>query len=656
MAVSPLEANRHFTIWSLTPMSGNVAIEALLGRVLQQRGYEPWVIRCNGARERCNTDMINPTVGSRTFLCQSCVAAAETRTAEWAGVHFPVRLLSDLVDRARWQEACAAAAATPDDALWTFEHDGIPFGSWLEVALRLEYFGENWQSLPNLIVVARQWLHSTLAIWAAAHGYFAIERPAGVLCLSGLQPGDRALQAVAERHGVRCFFYEGGQRPGSVILRQGEPACLYEFVREWAEWADVPLSVAESARLDAFLGARRSLGAGMTSVFSPAASADRQAVREQLRLRPGHPLVVAFAGLVVDTSVFKAHDAFASQGDWLEAIVAFAEARPGLDLVVRVHPVETVSVRFAGADVITVRDPAAEVIARRWPVLPPNVRVVEADESVSSYDLTDLADVLATYISTVSLEAATIGKPSLQAGRSHYRSIGFVWPVTSAATFAEQLDALLADPVAPPQAVELARRYAYFWFLRATPQLPGLPFELDDIVKPPPVTIPYWEGDGGPGGLQPIADYLLGEGPFVAPPPAGRHRDDTVPLPIQPPAEPILLVWTEGWSPVALAAEVLRPAGQQRRPWQIVLVAEPDRLAAVARVGAEALRLAGGPAVPIRVVPLEPGGLLEPTWCELAFAYLPPRAGAAPADALAEAYGWLGWEQLMARQPEAARA
>jgi hypothetical protein len=643
--------SRRFAIWSLTPMNGNVAIEGLLARVLRQRDYEPHVIRCNGGRERCNTDMTNPTIGSRTFLCLSCSSGAEQRTAEWAGEHLPTSWLTDWIDQDRLDQAYATVAATADEDLWTFVYDGVPFGSWLDVALRLEYFGENWQSLPNLAEVGRAWLRSTLVIWAAAHGYFATERPAGVVALSGLLPGDKALMAVAERYGVRCVFYEGGQKPGSIILRHNEPACRYEFAAEWAQWADVPLSVAESARLDTFLRSRRSHGANMTYVYSPPSSDDLQQVRQSLGLTGDRPVLVAFTGLVVDSAVFEAHDVFASQGQWLEALVTFAEGRPDLDLVIRVHPVERTSVRFAGAEVVTVRDPAAEVIARRWPQLPPNVRVVGSDDAISSYDLIQLARVVLTYISTVSIEAAAAGKPLLAAGRSHYRPVGLAWPVESAETFGAQIAALMADPVAPPQAAEIARRYAYFWFLRATPQLPGLPFEVEQIVAAPPSPLPYWEGAGDAGDLSRIADFLTGAGPFVTPPAAMRHRDQGVPMPVTMPAHPILIVWAADWTAEALAAEVLRPAGQQRRPWQIVLVTALDRMRDLAACSREAARMAGFSADALRLVPLDPDDGLDPTWCLLASAYVPPRDGSGLAHDLAKAYGWPQWDQVWSRHP-----
>jgi hypothetical protein len=554
-------------------------------------------------------------------------------------------LLSDLVDEDRLAAAKASLAELSDADLWTFTFDGVAFGAFLHVAMRLEYFGEDWRQLPNLVGVARAWLQSSLVVWAAAHGLFTRYRPAGILAISGLMPGDQALLAVARRYGVRCVFYEMGQRPGSVNLRHEQPAGFYAFPSEWAEWADVPLSVAEAARLDAMLGGRRSLGSGMTNVYSPAAGGDAARVCDRLRLQPGRPLLVAYSGATFDSSVISANDVFASQRVWLFACVAYAEAHADVDLVIRVHPVEARIYRPAGAETVGARERAADVIAARWPVLPDNVRLVDADADISSYDLMAMATVVLTYISTLSLEAAAAGKTLLTAGRSHFREVGLGWVVRRPESFADQVTALLARPEPPPHAQELARRYVYFWLLRATPQLPGLPHQRAQLVEPPCCPLPFWDAAGDAGGAAAIGDYLTGDGPFITPPAADRPRDALGPLPIRPPADPVLLVFAAGWTAEALADAVLRPCQRQRRRWQLAIVLPEAEMVPLARMWQRAEQLAGG-FVSLRVLPVAGTADLDPAWAMMASAYVPPRPAESAVSGLAAAFGWPRWDQV----------
>jgi len=69
----------------------------------------------------------------------------------------------------------------------------------------------------------------------------------------------------------------------------------------------------------------------------------------------------------------------------------------------------------------------ADHIARYVPVLPTNVRVVQADDPTSSYVFMDEAMLGFVYSSTVGLELAARGVPVLVAADTHYRGRGFTF-------------------------------------------------------------------------------------------------------------------------------------------------------------------------------------------------------------------------------------
>jgi glycosyltransferase involved in cell wall biosynthesis len=630
-----------YAIFSLTPVTGNVAMEGLLARVLLQEGFEPAVIRCNGLRQRCTMDMVNPNFASRTALCLNCTISAERFQLAWAGEKLSTVLMDELVSSERLQAAEADLAAVPDHALMAYVFDGMPVGQWVESALRLDYHGENWRALPALAATTRDWLRSLLPVAIAADTLFATERPAGALLLSGVMPWEKVVHTLAGRHGVRCLYYEGGQRPGSMILREDTPACRYDFSPEWREWADVPLSVAESAALDGFVRNRQSFGQGMTYVFSPAASGKAELVRRQLGVRPDHPVVVVYTSVVVDAISYEAHRAFESQAAWLEACVELAERRPEVDVIIRVHPAEQESVTVRGTTVVLPNDGVADVLKRRWPSLPDNVFLLPADDPTSSYDLLALATVVLNYVSTVGLEAAAAGKPVVTAGVSHYSEIGAVWSPPTATAFASLVEGLLANPHLPPDGVEIARRYMYFWFYRCTPVMPGLPHAVKDIVAMPQGPLPYWQEAGSPDGVPRYASYLAGSGPFVPGPLAGRPRDRSHPQPLRAPAVRTVLVWPRGWAATKLVDDVIRPLSERRTPWRAVVMMPADGdMAPYRDLAAEVSRRLGPQAAVTFVADSADD---RPIWWAMASAVVPPAEQAADILAEGAAFGVPLW-------------
>lgn len=647
-AVQPMPATggERVIILSLTPLTGNLTMEGLLTRALRQAGADVAVLRCNGVRERCTVDLVNPHVGGRTSLCLNCTISAERTLTAWNGAPIPTMLLDDWVEPELLNTAYGHLEGCPDEGLLDFAYDGLPLGQWVTAALRIEYFGEDWRSLPDLPRLTRVWLRSAVAVAVALSAMLLAERPSVIVVLGGLLPWERAAMALAHRYGLRCVYYEGGQRPGSMILRGDSPACQYNFTPEWREWADVPLTIAEASHLDGFLRHRQRVGHGMTYVFSPAASGKLDPIRRRLGLQPGRRVLVAFSSVVVDTISFEAQTAFPSQAAWLQACVAYAESHPDIDLIVRVHPAELTSVTFRGPTVVEARDQAAEVLHRRWEVLPPNVRLIPSDDLTSSYDLIAMATVVLNYISTIGLEAAAAGWPVVTAGWSHYSLTGIVWQADNPDHFCSLLDRLTVEPAPPADGPELARRYFYFWFFRCTPVMPGLPLEIIDIVGPPKGPLPYWDVPGDGRGVPVYVDYLLGRGPFVAPPVTGRPRDAGRPRPLRPPERPVLVLWPQGWTGADLVEHVVRPLRALPRPWTVIVLPAAGDWVTTARTLAAAVAASAGHELDVRFLPGPMADHVLQQWLAVASAAA-WHADRPALEALITAYGVPGWSRIV---------
>ena len=134
-----------------------------------------------------------------------------------------------------------------------------------------------------------------------------------------------------------------------------------------------------------------------------------RALLHDLGLDPDRPTAALFPNLTWDTAALDRDRAFASVADWaLQTAVYFAD-HPELQLVVRSHPAETMrSEEFVG-----------EVLRRRWPVLPANIRIVESENPLSSYRLLDAIQVGLDYTGTLGIEMAMFGiRRSRRRGRS----------------------------------------------------------------------------------------------------------------------------------------------------------------------------------------------------------------------------------------------
>jgi hypothetical protein len=112
------------------------------------------------------------------------------------------------------------------------------------------------------------------------------------------------------------------------------------------------------------------------------------------------------------------------------------------------------------------RQPVGAEIAQRYPDLAPNVHVVPHDHPANTYALMDLCRAVLIYGTKTGVELAPFGKPVVVAADSWIRGKGLTYDVSSKEEYAELLARIDSIPMLDAEAVERARRYAYYFFFR----------------------------------------------------------------------------------------------------------------------------------------------------------------------------------------------
>jgi hypothetical protein len=143
--------------------------------------------------------------------------------------------------------------------------------------------------------------------------------------------------------------------------------------------------------------------------------------------------------------------------EWVERTVLFFANRPEVQLVVRIHPGET----------LTVGPSVADVIHKVLPDLPSHIRLIDPKEKINTYDLMDIADLALVYTTTAGMEMAVRAIPVVVGGKAHYRGKGFTLDPETWDEYFAILNNVLKDPLPyrlTKEQVERALNYCYFYF------------------------------------------------------------------------------------------------------------------------------------------------------------------------------------------------
>jgi hypothetical protein len=147
---------------------------------------------------------------------------------------------------------------------------------------------------------------------------------------------------------------------------------------------------------------------------------------------------------------------YSDMQSWLRDIGRCAVKLPGTRFVVRIHPAEVTGRRIAA----TTSSDVLRETARRCT----NLSIIEADESISTYQLLEASDLVVVYATKTAVEAAYLGKPVLICGESCLRGKKVGRDLQRGEDLPTVVQDMLDNPTPPCR--ERAERYAFHLFKR----------------------------------------------------------------------------------------------------------------------------------------------------------------------------------------------
>lgn len=272
-------------------------------------------------------------------------------------------------------------------------------------------------------------------------------RPRSILVFNGRLAYSKGITEAARLAGVDLLYHEVSKsharyycEPHSVHNQQHARAMLQ------AAWAQAPDGRAEVGH--GFFS--RGRGAVMP-LHAPYLAAQQEG---HCLPASGRFRIVYFASSIDEFAAVEeglAPVAFEDQFAAVTWLVDWVRARPGTELVIRLHP--------------RLRKVAAAELARWRGLEGPHVTLIEAASSIDSYALAASADRVVTFHSTMGIEASYLGKVSILVGDAAYRGLDCVHEPSSPA----ELDRLLADPTVAAKPRENCLPYGYWLLTQGEP-------------------------------------------------------------------------------------------------------------------------------------------------------------------------------------------
>ncbi len=451
-------ADRPLSIIILTQPPGPhryTLVEATLATVLVARGHDVKVVLCDRNQPGC--DLIRSEhVERRNEICNKCQS-------------FGNELFNNLKLNVIWSSRILTECN--DEIADLDVRDAV------ESSLM-----RHWRTgrLPDNVERTEEWNQFTQS---ARQGYqlgkWAIDQKPDVVIMShGIYVAWEPAFKVLLDSEIPVLTHGRGRRARTEHFHWNTPSSEWDLSEEWSLVKHVPLTPSQKSKLDSYVESRKEHKSESVK-YSFGEIDSVESTLRKLNLDPDRRRFVLYPNLMWDANSIKRATIFKSPTHWIRHTLDWFRANSDADLIIRIHPAEAVR---------GVSESVAGLVNEHCPSLPDNIRLIAADEEISSFNVQQITDVGLVYTSTVGMELALQGKPVGVAGRVHYGGCGFTQDFEQI----QDYDRWLADPtrdaIEPEQQLMFAHRYFYLWACRAQ-----IPFEIfHELDAGVPVAWKYW--------------------------------------------------------------------------------------------------------------------------------------------------------------------
>jgi len=184
------------------------------------------------------------------------------------------------------------------------------------------------------------------------------------------------------------------------------------------------------------------------------------------------PIIGMLTNVIWDAQVFYEARVFEDMITWINKTINYFSKRTDLQLLIRVHPAEAMPMN---------RQPVVAEIKKAFENLPPNVFIIDAEDTVSTFEAIDHCNAAIIYATTAGIELAAKGKPVIVAGEAWIKNKNISYDPTSEIEYFQLLDKLPFISMLSEEKIIRAKKYAYYFYFNRMIHLSCLSKEDDSF-------------------------------------------------------------------------------------------------------------------------------------------------------------------------------
>ena len=458
-----IPTNKRLLIWEMGGFTEILRIDLMLATAMRFRGYKPYVVVCDGFCEACIQRglELNQTMNQWPSRCRNCRNRMYRMAKRWNAETLKI---NDYVKKGELKQLKEISLKIDWREIQSYKYLNVQVGRFAFHSIN-RYMRGCITEVEDLkdegIEIYRRYFFASLAMTLLADRITDRLKPDAFLGSHGVYTDYAPARCISFGRGIPTTICGGGykERHQYFCSPTNKDKLLLQSMADesWEKLKVIELNEAENKQLDDYFHNRyfkkESLDISVVeSHFS------NEELRKKLHITNKN-IACLFCHIGWDACFDDSTIVFDDAYQWvIESLKVMIET-PEIDWIIRVHPAENDSRTVCGT---------VKMLEKHFSLssLPSNIRILNYDSDVNSYDLFQLIDCGITALGTVGVELPCLGKPVIAAGKGHFSEKGFTYDCNSQDEYLKLLKSIADIPPLSKTQIELARRYAYIYFIR----------------------------------------------------------------------------------------------------------------------------------------------------------------------------------------------
>jgi tetratricopeptide (TPR) repeat protein len=436
-----------------------LAIELIMATALRLRGVDVIFVLCDGLLSGCLVRSIEHSCSDKDWnlQCKSCYATGSS-IIEAMGLNFQKNC--DLVDTAKQLEIKNIAQKIPKEEIAKLYHLDNPVGLYALSSTERFFKGKCLREDIFYEKILRHYLYSALINTEAGKKALESIKPNRILMSHGIYVDWNPLFDLSIEANIPVTLWMAGYRKEHVYLKTAtkddKRNMYYISDSKWKKIRSEPFDDKKEKCIENYMQEQK-VGLNYYTTLFKAPPKEPDKLYQELNLPKNRPIWGIFAHLNWDAVFCFEPMLFDDPTQWIMETVEKVSTINDVTWIIKIHPAE----RICGT-----QESVEEAIKRQYSKLPEHIRIIPAESGLNTYGLLPILDGGVTIRGTVGLELSILGKPVILAGSVHYGSKGFTYDCETKEKYFEVLNRAKLIPKLNEQQVQMAKRYAYIFFIQ----------------------------------------------------------------------------------------------------------------------------------------------------------------------------------------------